>query len=372
MKNKVCQFTIAHLTEDERIFHKECKSLTNDFDVTLVGTSDHDYESDGVKIIGLGKPKGVFNRFKSIFSIIPTLRKQEADIYHFHDPELIFTGYILKKFYKKTVVYDVHEHYTNKLNSKNFGKWKFLKKILIKLWTTLELRLSKKFDLIITADTVTAKQFPSEKTITIGNFPTLDFVQTAIPKTVPDNEEDFRVVYLGTIHEQRGLRKCVEAINKVKYKGIKLHIIGNSNFPELTALFESNERVVYHGRIPWEKLSSELQKCYVGLILLQPVSAFTYIPGENIVKLFEYMGMGIPYIMSDFPGLRKFTEENGGGIVVDPTDTDKIAQSIEKLYEDKELFSRLSREGIGRVRDVYNWDAQAKKLIEGYQKILIN
>ncbi len=370
MKKKVCQFTIAHLTEDERIFHKECKSLLEDFDVTLVATSGKDEVKDGINIIGLGMPKGAWQRLKRIFSIVPVLVKQNADIYHFHDPELVITGYILKKFYGKRVAYDVHEHYTNKMKSKSFGKLKLFKPIIVGIWSRMERWMAKSFDLIVSADSVTAQQFPPDRTITIGNFPTLEFIKDAAPRSVPEKEEDFRVVYLGTIHEQRGLRKCVEAIEKVKYPGIKLHIIGNSNFPELTELFQKSSRVVYHGRIPWEKLSAELNKCSVGLILLQPVSAFMYYPGENIVKLFEYGGMGIPYIMSDFPGLKKFNEKNGGGITVDPTDTDLIARTIEKLYEDKELFHKLSKEGIEMVRKEYNWDMQAQKLTDAYNRIL--
>lgn len=370
MKKKVCQFTIAHLTDDERIFHKECKSLLNDFDVTLVATADSDGERDGIKVIGLGMPKGAFQRFKRIFSIIPVLRKQNADIYHFHDPELVITGYILKKFYKKKVVYDVHEHYTNKMNSKSFGKLQFLKPLILKIWNSIELGFSKSFDLIVCADSVTSQQFQQNKSIVIGNFPTLEFIKNSTVRSVPETEEEFRVVYLGTIHEKRGLRKCVEAIEKVKYKGIKLHIIGNSNFPELTDLFRSSNRVVYHGRIPWDVLSKELEKCYLGLILLQPEPAFIYSPGENIVKLFEYGGMGIPYLMSNFTGLQKFCEKNGGGITIDPTDTDLIARSIEKLYEEKELYTKLSKEGIEMVRNEFNWDMQAEKLIKGYRKIL--
>lgn len=372
MKKKVCQFTIAHLTEDERIFHKECKSLLEDYDVTLVATSDKDEVKEGIKIIGLGMPKGGFQRLKRIFSIIPVLLRQDADIYHFHDPELVITGYILKTFHGKRVVYDVHEHYTNKMKSKGFGKLKLLKPFIVGAWRLMEKWMAGSFDLIVCADSVTAQQFPDDRTISIGNFPTLEFIQNAKPRTVPSAEEDFRVVYLGTIHEQRGLRKCVEAIEKVKYQGIKLHIIGNSNFPELTELFQNSNRVVYHGRIPWEKLSAELDKCHVGLILLQPVSAFVYYPGENIVKLFEYAGMGIPYIMSDFPGLKKFNEKNGGGLTIDPTNTDLIAATIEKLYEDKILFNKLSTEGIEMVRREYNWDMQAQKLIDGYNKILNN
>lgn len=369
MKIKICQFTIAHLLEDERIYHKECKSLLREYDVTLVSTSDFSGMREGINVVGLGKPEGFINRLKRVFTILPVLKRQNCAVYHFHDPELIVTGYLLKKFYGKKVVYDVHEHYTNKMKSKHFGSLNFMKGLIIGIWRRIEIWMANQLDLIVTADTITAKQFRADKTISIGNFPTLEFVQDSVPKNVVA-EEDFRVVYLGTIHEQRGLRKCVEAIEKVKYPGIKLHIIGSCRFPELTELFESSPRVVFHGRIPWEVLNKELAKCHVGLILLQPVSAFTYIPGENIVKLFEYAGMGIPYLMSDFKLLHMFTEEFGGGLTVDPTDTDAIARKIEFLYENPDVYRRLSEEGIRFVQQQFNWDMQEQKLLTAYRGIL--
>ncbi len=370
MKPKVCQFTIIHRLEDERIFHKECKSLAKQMDVTLVSTSDETKEHQGIHVVGIGYPKGAWKRFKKIFSVIPLLVKQKADIYHFHDPELIFTGYILKKFYGKKVVYDVHEHYTMKFLGRDFGKMSLIKKPMIKIWTWLESYIGNRMDMAVAADSVTVQQFSKTKSIVIGNFPPLSFVNGIEPKGVVEKDEEFRVVYVGAIHEMRGLRKSVEAIEKVKYKNIKLHIIGDCKFPELTRLFQSSERVVFHGRIPWEKLNLELKKCHVGLALLQPIPGFLYYPGENIVKLFEYAGMGIPYLISNFPRLTNFVNKNGGGLLVDPTDTDAIARAIERLYEDNELYQRLSREGIAMVKNQFNWDLQEEKLINAYQEIL--
>lgn len=370
MKGKVCQFTIIHRLEDERIFHKECMSLSKELDVTLISTSDISSQRNGINVIGIGYPKGVVQRFKKIFSIIPLLLKQKADVYHFHDPELIVTGFILKKIYGKKVVYDVHEHYTQKFLAKDFRKFSFFKKPLIKLWTWLETSMGNQFDLAVAADPITVQQFRKTKAIVIGNFPPLSFVNGSTVNMDPVAEEDFRVVYVGTIHEQRGLRKAVEAIEKVKYPNIKLHIIGDCKFPELTKLFQSSERVVFHGRIPWEKLNLELKKCHIGLALLQPTPAYLYCPGENIVKLFEYAGLGIPFLISNFPRLTNFVNENGGGLLVDPTDTNAIARAIERLYEDRELHQRLSAEGISMVKNKFNWDMQEHKLLQAYEEIL--
>ena len=180
------------------------------------------------------------------------------------------------------------------------------------------------------------------------------------------------MVYLGTIHELRGLRTAVEAIEKVKYPNIRLHIIGESRYPELTKLFNESKRVTYHGGIPWQVVNDELKKCHLGIVLLHPVPAFTYSTGENIVKLFEYAGVGIPYLMSNFEKFNNFVDINGGGLTVDPMDTDKIAEAIEKIYLDQPLYSRLRQEGIAMVKNKYNWENQEKKLLEAYSMMLAN
>ena len=370
MRKKVCHFTIVHPLDDARIFHKECKSLAKHYDVTLVTTADFSGDYQGINVVGIGFPTGILNRVKRIFSIIPLLLKQKADIYHFHDPELIFTGYILKKFYGRKVVYDVHEHYTSKLSGKTFGKLRWFKKPLISTWSYIEKKLANQLDLAVAADSFTVTQFTGTRAISIGNFPPISFVNGVQPQPLQLPEGEFRVVYVGTIHELRGLRQCVEAVQKVKYPNVTLHIIGACKYPELTKLFTTSERVVYHGRISWEKMSEELSKCRVGLALLQPVPQFTYCPGENVVKLFEYAGMGIPYLISDFPRLSEFVNENGGGLLVDPTDTDKIAAAIEKLYEDRQFHHDLSVEGIEMVRNKFNWDVQEKKLLDAYEEVL--
>jgi len=370
MKKKICHFTIVHKPEDTRIFHKECKSLAKEYDVTLVTTCDNNYDKDGVHVVGIGYPKSTFDRVKRILSIIPFLRRQKADAYHFHDPELILTGFLLKKLYRKTVVYDVHEHYTSKFMVKKLGKFSAIKNLAIKGWTWMEKWMGNQFDLVVSADSFTAAQFTKPPSIIIANVPTIDFVRNVPEERAINRDEEFRVVYLGTIHELRGLRKSVEAIEKVKYPNIRLHIIGESRYPELTKLFNSSDRVVYHGSIPWQHLNDELKKCHLGIALFQPVPAFTYYPGENIVKLFEYAGLGIPYLISNFDKLEKFVAINGGGLTVDPTDTDKIAAAIEKIYLDQALYSRLRKEGMAMVKNKYNWENQERILLDAYSEML--
>ena len=69
-----------------------------------------------------------------------------ADIYHFHDPELISVGYKLIKKGKK-VVYDVHEDVPRQILNKYYLS-PFIRKIIANLFESYENRKSKKFTYI--------------------------------------------------------------------------------------------------------------------------------------------------------------------------------------------------------------------------------
>ena len=94
MHRKVCHLTSVHSIDDGRIFRKECTSLAaNGFDVTLIAFGENSFEDikNGVKRISLNLP--VKNRLQRFFKRSKTIYKKaldiDADIYHFHDPELL-------------------------------------------------------------------------------------------------------------------------------------------------------------------------------------------------------------------------------------------------------------------------------------------
>lgn len=114
LKIKVCHFTTVHPIDDVRIFTKECVSLANNgFDVTLIACGDIAFEDikNGVKRISLNVP--VKNRFQRYFKRSKAVYRKalvvDADIYHFHDPELLTIELLIKKMTKAKLIYDAHE-----------------------------------------------------------------------------------------------------------------------------------------------------------------------------------------------------------------------------------------------------------------------
>ncbi|RYG24734.1 MAG: hypothetical protein EOO01_43180, partial [Chitinophagaceae bacterium] len=116
MDKKICVFIKYHRFGDERVFHKELKSILGEIDAQVYYVApkpDFAFNS------------GEFSNLHPVFidsdisglALYKLLLKLDCDTYHFHDPQFLFMGFLLKMAGKK-VIYDVHEDYTEKIKIK--------------------------------------------------------------------------------------------------------------------------------------------------------------------------------------------------------------------------------------------------------------
>jgi len=358
----VLHLTTSHKAEDNRIYFCEAHTLSQNYSVVVMGLNPR--KEPPLQVPMWEVPAG--NLIKRLWFAFQSSISIRPKVVHIHDPEMILTGILLRLLGMK-IVYDIHEDYERKFQSnKNYPKF------ICKAWWFFEKTASRFFQGVITADSHIARKFDFHRNvIVIGNFPPLSFVNSNPHIERLEANKTFKVCYVGTIHEHRGVGVAVDAIDKVKPDfNVELHVVGDCRYPHLFEKFKMSDRTVYHGRIPWDDLSKEMLNFHLGLALFQPVSAFTYYPGENIVKLFEYAGLGMPYLISDFDPLKKFVFENGGGLNVNPTNSTEIASRIEELILDKKRYEKLSQEGVSMVRERFNWESQEDKLLSFYNKIL--
>ncbi|MFN9112262.1 MAG: glycosyltransferase, partial [Bacteroidota bacterium] len=105
---KIAHLTSAHPYTDIRIFHKQCVSLSKQgYAVYLVATNCASQVLNGVNVVGVQrKGKGRFSRmFNTTRDVYRKALELDADIYHFHDPELLPFGLKLARR-GKIVIYD--------------------------------------------------------------------------------------------------------------------------------------------------------------------------------------------------------------------------------------------------------------------------
>lgn len=85
--------------------------------------------------------------------------------------------------------------------------------------------------------------------------------------------------------------------------------------------------------------------------------------------MFEYMAAGIPVIASDFPLWRSIMEKYNCGICVDPKNVKQISETINYLLVNDKIAEEMGNNGKKAAREFYSWTAEAKKLVEFYNKL---
>lgn len=369
-KRKVCILTTVHHPFDTRIFHKQAKSLVEaGYDVTLIAQHDIDEVIEGVKIVALPKPK---NRLQRMFGL--TLRalrlalKQRSNIYHFHDPELIPIG-ILLRLLGKRVIYDVHEDVPQQILSKEWIAKPF-RSIIAKAVQGIEYLGAKVFAAVVPATPKIGERFYNlnNHTVVVQNFPLLKELKV---EGRPFTERPKAVTYVGGITELRGIYEMVKAMGLLTVECDAQLILGGTFTPsELQEKVKSLpgwNRVDYRGWLNRKQVAEVLANVRIGLVLIHPEPRYEV---SYPVKMFEYMSAGVPVIASNFPLWKEIVEGNNCGLTVNPLDPQEIAGAIKYLLDRPELCEEMGKNGRRAVEEKYNWEREKLKLLELYSHLL--
>ena len=366
MKLKVCHLTAVHPRYDTRIFWKECISLQrNGFDVSLiVADNNQDEHIEGVKIFDVGRQSSRFQRIiKTPNKIYKKAVILDADVFHFHDPELIPVGLKLRKKGKK-VIYDVHEDVPRQLLCKPYLN-RFFKKIISMVFEIYENYAIKKFTLLLTATNHINKRLVkhNKKVTDIYNYPIISELATNEEWQNKDNE----ICYIGRISKTRGIREIVKSMEYIK--NAHLNLAGEFDI-ESTGNEIKNyigwEKVKYFGYITKRQIYSILKRSKIGLVTLYPIiNYWDALP----VKMFEYMAAGIPVIASNIPIWKNIIEGNRCGIIVDPFKVCEIADAINYLLNHPDKAEEMGKNGKKAIKEKYNWSIEEAKLIDVYYQI---
>lgn len=368
-RKRICQLTSAHSLDDERILHRFAVSAARmGYESCVVGPSSNNEEvRDGVSLIPCPRIKGNLTwtkRILALFSIYRWALKNKADIYQIHDPDLLIVGLILR-ISGRTIIYDVHDDYEESIRTR-FERVPLIVSWLPWLWWKFESMVSRSFQAIFVADRHLKEKFNSQSPLVLGNYPFLDFTLPSIGSKPPV----FRIIYVGGVTEVRGLRVFAEAMSQVENENLVVDIIGPCSDKELIETFEKDPRIILHGKKDWRELSDFYRRADLGIALYQPIPAFTYSPGENSVKIIEYMAAGIPVLTSNFKGLNRFVEGQDVGVTIDPTDSKKISEKLKFLISNRERLLEMGRKGRILFEDIYNWNVHEVSLEEVYINVL--
>lgn len=368
---RIAHMTTVHRRSDVRIFQKECRALSevDGYRVYLfvmdgLGTR----QEDGVEIVDAGSVVGRLQRMlRGSPRMVRLVRRHRIDVVHFHDPELIPLGLLLRTFGYK-VIYDVHEDVPRDLLIKEYIP-PTIRRILSATMTGVERVAGAVLSGIVTATPHIGGRFPSGKTEVIRNFPIRgDF---ALSDEIPYKDRPHSLCYIGTISEARGIIEIVDAMDHIGGKA-RLMLAGSFNTAELEAgarRLPGWKYVDYAGWVGTGEISDILSRSRIGLVTLLPTATHL----ESLpVKLFEYMAAGIPVVASDFPYWRRVLEEAQAdcALFVDPKNPVAVAEKINWLLDNPDTAEKMGRSGRDAISRTLNWEAEANRLRTYYGKIL--
>ena len=364
----VVHFTTVHDPFDSRVFHRECKTLSEaGYDVVLLAPGGDDTMVEGILVEGLPRCGNRLLRMSLGVgrAFLKALGKR-ADLYHFHDPELIPAGLLLRLLGKR-VVYDIHEDNRTGLEEREYLP-SSLRALTARLLAWVEETSSRHFHLVL-AERYYAERFPRGQTVlNYARFPALDEDRLrARPR--PGRP---RLIYTGNVKPYRGAHLHAGLLQHLP--DAELFLVGRCE-PELAAELRAGsdpERLHFEGvggYVPHERIVSYyLRECWTAGLALFPPGRHTR--RKELTKIFEYMAYGIPVLCADFPNLRRIVEGAECGICVDPEDGAATAEAVRFLREHPGAARRMGENGREAARTTYNWDTQAEKLLRLYDTIL--
>jgi glycosyltransferase involved in cell wall biosynthesis len=361
---KIRHVTTVHTISDPRIFHKECRGLAGlGYDVGLIACHDRSEVVDGIRIVALDRPQGRLDRMLRVaWRAYRAAVAERADLYHLHDPELLWVA-VLLRLRGRRVVYDVHEDVPKQIMSKHWIPAR-VRPLVSRAFAVVEGLAARVVDGIVAATPSIAEKFPGPATVVVQNFPETAFTENAA--AAADRRDAF--VYTGGLMEIQGVREMAQAFALLP-EGMTGTIAGRFMPAELeaeVALMPGWSRVRYLGQVPRVEIVRAMDGARAGIVLNHPRP--NYLEAWS-TKMFEYMARGLPVVCSNFPLWAEIVGGAECGIAVDPRDPSAIADAIRRLNEDPELARRLGDNGRRAVTDRYNWEAELVKLEALYRRV---
>lgn len=368
-RTRVVHLTSVHARTDSRVFNKQCRSLAKaGYEVTLVvadGLGNAEFEQ-GLTIVDVGRPTGRLDRMmNSTRRVFDRAVQLDADLYQFHDPELLPVGLRLKRLGKR-VIFDSHEDVPKQILGKTYLAAP-VRYVIAGAFSRYEAWTVRKLDAVIGATpSITAKFQPlARRAVNVNNYPLLDELRNDTGWGGKRRE----VCYVGGISRERGILPLIEALSQTT-TGATLNLIGEFSEPEVEAEAKALpgwEKVNAFGFLDRGRVRDILAVSVAGVVTMEPLP--NHIDAQPN-KMFEYMSAGIPVIASDFPLWREIIEGAGCGLCVDPVDPEAVAAAIDKLVNNPAMAEEMGRNGRKAVDERYNWVAEESVLFALYQSVL--
>lgn len=300
----------------------------------------------------------VFFNLRFFFYLLRT----KPDIIVANDLDTLLAGYLASKLIRKPLLLDSHEYFTElpELVDRKFVRkfWIILERFLlprIKYGYTVSEGIAQRYKELYNVD------FKVIRNVGLFKYDH-EFKNTSTPKP-------YRIIiYQGVLNIGRGLELIIEAMQYLD--NYKLWLIGGGDIEnklkELVKEKKLNEKVLFFGRVPLDKLWHYTQQADIGISLEEDLGLNYRFALPN--KLFDYVQARLPVLISDLPEMRQLIEKYQIGIVAEKRTPKDIAKYIEVLLSEEDMSIR--KRNLELAARELCWQREEDKLIDIYHQVI--
>ena len=305
----------------------------------------------------------------------------QAEAIHVHDLPLVKTGLSIARKLSIPLIADLHENYPEAIKAyPPSWKAKLIKPIMLKRWKQVEKTSVRQADRIISVVDEARQHYvsncgiPAEKVTVVMNTEDLDYFYS-LPiqeEIIKQYEPYFTISYIGGFGRHRGIETAISAMPEIlsEIRNARLILVGSGvNEKELRELARKkgmDDAVEFTGWQPFNLVPSYIVTSKVCLI---PHIASGHTNSTIPHKLFQYLAMGKPVVVSSAKPLARIVQETGAGLVYPSGDAGALARAVISIYQDKKLAARFGDAGRRAVKEKYNWSMEGEKLVNLYRDL---
>jgi hypothetical protein len=350
---------------EPRAYEKIGKSLANSgrYEVHIIGSLPTTEKlPTNILLYSFVKTKGAFYRMITPWKILNTLHKIKPEVLIICTHELLFIGILYKLFTGSKLIYDVQENYfLNLIYQKNYP-WG-IRHLLAIYVRAKEILLANFIDYFLLAEQCYTEEikFIKQRYSIIEN----KYIPLEIERKKQNNLQ-VELLISGTISKEYGVFEALYFFRQLPASKYKLVIIGHcpnqQTFKELEKAINGVDNIDFKVSltpIPYQEILSQIEEHSIGLL---PYQVNKSTQNKIPTKLYEYIGLGIPILISPNPLWDKIIERYHTGLSIDfksPISIDEIRQRLTSIKQNQVID----------LKDIM-WNNEETKLLAIFKDLL--
>lgn len=315
-------------------------------------------------------------------SIRNFIRKYAIEALHVHDMQVARAVFQLNESFQLPVVLDLHENRPEIMKFYPHVR-SLIGRLTIfpEIWKKFEAKYMKKATHTVVVTEEAKQHYVNQFRVSPGK---IRVVPNTVRKSFYTNYQvfnditsayrnNFTILYVGETGLRRGLLTLLAAVTHLvnAIPHLKVVIVGKSRTDHVLRNYvEQYDLHNYVDLEGWQHFERFPSYIMASNVCVCPIHRNIHHDTTFANKLFQYVSLEKPVVVSNCTAQENFVNEHECGLVFRDRDEQELASHIRYLHDHPDEAGRLGRNGKQAVKAFYNWEYTSRSLTTLYNNLI--